>query len=68
MAQLITITHTPPTFSPVYTDGLFFTITTLTNYPKFRFVYDLYVNGDNVFSGKATPNPFGLGIVDVSKI
>ena len=30
MAQLITITHTPKTFSPVYTDGLFFTVTTLT--------------------------------------
>jgi len=68
MAQLITITHTPPTFTPVYTDGLFFTITTLTNFPKFRFVYDLYANNTNVFSGKATPNPFGLGIIDVSRI
>ena len=68
MAQLITITHTPKTFSPVYTDGLFFTVTTLTNYPKFRFVYDLYANNALIFSGKATPNPFGLGIIDVSKI
>ena len=68
MSQLITITHNPPKFSPVYTDGLFFTVTTLTNYPKFRFVYDLYANGNNIFSGKATPNPFGLGIIDVSKI
>jgi len=68
MSQLITITHNPPKFSPVYTDGLFFTVTTLTNYPKFRFVYDVYANGNNIFSGKATPNPFGLGIIDVSKI
>ena len=68
MAQLITITHTPPTFSPVYTDGLFFTITTITNYPKFRFVYDVVINNEIVFSGKATPNPFGLGVVDVSRI
>jgi hypothetical protein len=68
MAQLITITHTPPTFTPVYTDGLFFTITTITNYPKFRFVYDVVINNEIVFSGKATPNPFGLGVVDVSRI
>lgn len=68
MSQLITITHNPPKFSPVYTDGLFFTVTTLTNFPKFRFVYDVYANGNNIFSGKATPNPFGLGIIDVSKI
>lgn len=68
MSQLITITHNPPTFSPVYTDGLFFTVSTLTNYVKFRYIYDVYVNNQIIFSGKATPNPFGLGIIDVSRI
>ena len=68
MAQLITITHTPPNFTPVYTDGLFFTVTTITRYPKFRFVYDIVINNEIIFSGKATPNPFGLGITDVSRI
>jgi hypothetical protein len=68
MPNLINVTHTPPTFSPVYTDGLFFTISGNTNYFKFRYVYDIYVDGVLAFQGKATPNPFGLGIVDCSRI
>jgi len=68
MSQLITILNQPPTFSPVYTDGLFFTVSTKTDFTKFRYVYEVYVDGQNVFTGKATPNPFGLGVIDVSKI
>jgi hypothetical protein len=69
MSQLITITHQPPQFSPVYTDGLFFTIIASDfSFPKFRYVYEVYVNNQLIFTGKCTPNPFGLGIVDVSGI
>lgn len=65
----ISILHQPPAFQPVLTNGLFFTISAdTTNKFKFRYVYDLYVNGDNVFQGKATPNPSDLGVVDVSRI
>ena len=65
----IAILHQPPTFQPVLTDGLFYTISadTINNY-RFRYTYDLYVNGLNVFQGKATPNPYGLGVIDTSRI
>jgi hypothetical protein len=68
MSSLINVTHTPPLFSPVYTDGLFFTVSGNTNFFKFRYVYDIYVDNVLVFQGKATPNPFGLGIIDCSRI
>jgi hypothetical protein len=65
----IVILHEPPAFQPVLTNGLFFTISAdTTNTFKFRYTYDLYVNGTNVFQGKATPNPSDLGVVDVSRI
>ena len=65
----ISILHEPPAFQPVLTNGLFFTISAdTTNTFKFRYTYDLFVNGTNVFQGKATPNPSDLGVVDVSRI
>lgn len=65
----IQILDTPPTFNPVYSDGLFFTISAdTTNKYKFRYVYDVQVNGQTIFQGKATPNPESLGVVDVSRI
>jgi hypothetical protein len=65
----ISILHEPPSFQPVLTNGLFFTISAdTTNTFKFRYTYDLYVNGTNVFQGKATPNPSDLGVIDVSRI
>ena len=65
----IAILHQPPTFQPVLTDGLFYTISAdTTNNYRFRYTYDLYVNGLNVFQGKATPNPYGLGVIDTSRV
>jgi len=65
----ISLLYEPPIFQPVLTNGLFFTVSAdTTNNYRFRYTYDLYVNGLNVFQGKATPNPFGLGVVDVSRI
>jgi len=65
----ILITHQPPNFQPVLTDGIFYTISadTVDNY-KFRYTYDLYVDGTLEFQGKATPNPNKLGIIDLSRI
>lgn len=65
---MINIIHTPPTFSPVYTDGLFFTVSADTNHFKFRYVYNIFADGNLIFEGKATPNPYGLGVIDVSRI
>ena len=65
----ISILHEPPSFQPVLTNGLFYTVSADTsNTFKFRYTYDLYVNGTNVFQGKATPNPSDLGVIDVSRI
>jgi hypothetical protein len=65
----IAILHEPPKFQPVLTDGIFYNISasTINNY-RFRYTYDLYVDGQLKFSGKATPNPFGIGVIDVSRI
>lgn len=65
----IQILDTPEDFQPVYSDGLFFTISAdTTNNFKFRYTYNLQVNGTTVFEGKSTPNPYGLGVVDLSRI
>jgi hypothetical protein len=64
--------NTPTDFQPVLSDGLFFTASGNTYNPlttfKFRYVYDLYVEGVKVFTGKCSPNPFGLGIIDLQQI
>ena len=65
----INILDTPEDFQPVYSDGLFFTISAdTTDTYKFRYTYDLYVENELVFQGKSTPNPYGLGVIDVSRI
>ena len=62
-------TNTPPDFQPVLADGLFFTVSADTsNTFKFRYVYELYVEDTLVFQGKATPNPYSLGIIDLQQI
>jgi len=65
----IAILHEPPNFQPVLTDGIFYNISasTINNY-RFRYTYDLYVDNELKFSGKATPNPYGIGVIDVSRI
>ena len=65
----VIFTNTPEQFQPVLSDGIFFTASAdTTNTFNFRYVYDLFVNDELVFQGKATPNPFGLGIIDLQQI
>ena len=65
----VIFTNTPEQFQPVLSDGIFFTASAdTTNTYNFRYIYDLYVNNQFVFQGKATPNPFGLGIIDLQQI
>ena len=65
----IAIIHEPPQFQPVLTDGIFYTFSAdTTGVYKFRYTYDVYVNGTLEFSAKATPNPFGVGLADISRV
>ncbi len=65
----LVFTETPVDFQPVLSDGIFFVLSAdTTNTFKFRYVYNLYVEGDLVFEGKCTPNPYGLGIVDLQQV
>lgn len=68
----LAIVDTPQPFQPVLSDGLYFTLSSSTYDAsttfKFRYVYELYVEGERVFQGKCSPNPFGLGIVDLQQI
>ena len=56
---------TQPTLSP---DNYFVLSADTNNEFNFRYVYDLYVFNQKVFTGKLTPNPEGLGIVSVGEI
>lgn len=63
------IVKNPADFQPSKSDGIYFTVSAdTTNQPKFRYVYEVYVENYKVFEGKATPNPYGLGIIDVSRV
>ena len=65
----VSITNSPSPFQPVLSNDLFFTVSAdTTNTFKFRYVYELYVEGVNVFNGKCTPNPYGLGIIDLQQV
>lgn len=68
----ITFQSTPSQFQPVLSDGIYFTLSSstynaLTTF-KFKFKYQLYVENNLVFEGKCSPNPYGLGIVDLQQI
>jgi len=59
------IEGTQPTLSP----DNYFVLSADTNTEfNFRYVYDLYVFNQRVFTGKLTPNPEGVGIVPVGEI
>jgi hypothetical protein len=65
----VNIIETPADFQPVKSDGLFFVVSADTQSVfNFRYTFDVYVEGQRIFSGKSTPNPVGLGVIDVSKI
>jgi hypothetical protein len=63
------IIKNPADFQPSKSDSLYFTVSAnTTSQPKFRYVYEVYVENYKVFEGKATPNPYGLGIIDISRV
>lgn len=64
--------QTPAEFQPVLSDGIYFTLSSDTYNPlttfKFKYNYELYVEDALVFEGKCSPNPYGLGILDLQQI
>ena len=65
----VVFTKSPADFQPVLSDDLYFVSSADTsNKYKFRYVYTLYVEDTPVFSGKCTPNPYGLGIIDLQQV
>ena len=68
----IAFKSTPSEFQPVLSDGIYFTLSSDTYNPlttfKFKYNYELYVEDAFVFEGKCSPNPFGLGILDLQQI
>ncbi len=63
------IIKNPADFQPSKSDSLYFTVSAdTTSQPKFRYVYEVYVQNYKVFEGKSTPNPYGLGIIDISRV
>lgn len=68
----VVFVDTPQPFQPVLSDGIYFTLSSSTydaqTTYKFRYKYELYVEGELVFEGKCAPNPYGLGIVDLQQI
>ena len=65
----VNITQQPDDFQPVKSDGLFFVVSADTqSVYNFRYIFEVYVQGLKIFTGKSTPNPYGLGILDVSKV
>ena len=65
----ILFTQTPYEFQPVLSDGIYFTLSAdTTNKFRFKYVYELYVDGSLEFTAKAQPNPYGLGICDLQQV
>lgn len=65
----ITIERQPEQLQPSMTDGLFYTLSsTKTGQFKYRYIFEVYVNNTKVFTGKSTPNPEGLGVIDITDI
>ena len=65
----ISILRSPEPFSPVLCDGLYFIVSgDTTNKFDYRYTFTVEINGVQVYAGKTTPNPYGLGTIDVSEI
>lgn len=65
----ITITKNIDGIQPTLSPDNYFVISATTNtQDKFRYKYDLYIFNTKVFSGKATANPAGMGIIPVGDI
>ena len=64
--SIVTIINSPPVWSPAYNPIVWKVDSDETTKPKFRYVFDVYVDNDTPVRFKVPPNPFGKGTIDVS--
>ena len=65
---IITVITSPPIWSPAYNPIVWKVDSDETTKPKFRYVFDVYINDDAPIRFKVPPNPFGKGTIDVSTL
>lgn len=68
----LSFTTTPYVFQPVLSDGIYFSVSSTTfdatTQFNFKYNYNLYVEDVLVFEGKCSPNPSGVGIIDLQQV
>jgi hypothetical protein len=66
---MITVNQTPQDNTPVYNDMVFHVVSTQTTQPNFRYICDVYVNGNNVERLKRFAHPtLGVAVFDIHDI
>ena len=66
--SIITTLKNPPIWSPAYNPIIWMVDSDQTTQFKFRYVFDVYVYGQEEIRFKVPPNPQGIGIIDVSTL
>jgi len=66
----ITIDRQPNDIQPVNSDGLYYVLSSTQSASKlkYRYIFEVYVNGSIVFEGKSTPNTNDKGVIDIGEI
>jgi len=66
----ITIERQPTDLQPVNSDGLYYVLSSTRSAStlKYRYLYEVYVNGVLIFEGKSTPNTNDKGVVDIGEV
>ena len=66
--SIITTLKNPPIWSPTYNPIIWMVDSDQTTQFKFRYVFDVYIYGQEEIRFKVPPNPQGVGIIDVSTL
>ena len=66
--SIITTLKNPPIWSPAYNPIIWMVDSDQTTQFKFRYVFDVYIHGQDEIRFKVPPNPNGVGIIDVSTL
>lgn len=66
--SIIETLKNPPIFSPAYNPIIWMVDSSETTQFKFRYVFDVYIQGQEEIRFKVPPNPKGVGIIDVSTL
>jgi hypothetical protein len=66
--SIINVLKRPSVWSPSYNPILWMVDSDQTTQFKFRYVFDVYINGNTPIRFKVPPNPNGIGIIDVQTL